>query len=130
MQQRYSRQRALLLEILRARTDHPTADMLYSAMRAQMPNVSLGTVYRNLAMLTQDGTIQKIVTEKSVDRFDHNPAPHYHFTCLQCGSVQDVDMALHADLDAEAASALGVEITGHATMFYGQCRACARRHGH
>lgn len=84
-----SRQRECIKEFLIGRYDHPTADMVYSHVREQFPNISLGTVYRNLSLLSELGEIRKI-TCNGPDRFDANTMPHCHFICNCCGSVSDL----------------------------------------
>lgn len=121
---KYSKQRELLLSILKERKDHPTADELYMSLREQVPNISLGTVYRNLALLSTGGTIQKITSPDSADRFDYNAEAHYHFLCTHCGAVIDVDMPLQNEIDDQTAALLNAQVEGHSTLFYGKCSAC------
>ena len=82
---KYSRQRDSIKNFLENRYDHPTAETVYANIRQEYPNISLGTVYRNLALLSELGEIQKISTGIGPDRFDGNPRPHYHFFCRKCG---------------------------------------------
>ena len=119
-----SRQRELLLEILRSTTCHPDADWVYARMREQMPNVSLGTVYRNLALLAGEGTILKLDVGSHADRFDGNPSPHYHLACKTCGAVVDMPMAYSSALNAAAEAQSGCKIEEHALLFYGKCPSC------
>ena len=126
MKQKFSRQRRVLLSELCSRTDHPTAEMLYEAVRGTIPNISLGTVYRNLSQFSDEGTILRISTEKS-DRFDGNTQPHYHFTCTQCGQVLDVQMPVSKESEHAASMALNAQVTGHKTMFYGVCHSCCQQ---
>ncbi len=121
---KYSRQREAILNLLRGRTDHPTADILYEDLRKELPNISLGTVYRNLGMLAKNGDILKITTASGSDRFDGNPMPHYHFTCLNCGCVTDVHMPEIAALNENAACYTDGKIEYHNIMFNGCCNAC------
>lgn len=121
---KYSKQRETLLTILKARKDHPTADELYLLLREKVPNISLGTVYRNLALLSTGGTIQKITTPDGADRFDGNADAHYHFICTDCNAVLDVDMPLQDRIDEEAAAKLDAQVDGHSTMFFGKCPGC------
>ena len=87
---RFSRQRESIIENLCSRKDHPTADMVYSEIRTIYPHVSLGTVYRNLALLTEQGEIIRIRTQNGPDRYDGNCAEHYHFLCRCCGEIFDL----------------------------------------
>ena len=86
---KYSRQREAIKNYLQGREDHPSADMVYDGIRGEFPNISLGTVYRNLSLLTELGEIIKIPTE-GADRFDARVTPHNHFICKSCGRVMDI----------------------------------------
>ena len=119
-----SRQRELLLEVLRSTTCHPDADWVFSKMREKMPNISLGTVYRNLSLLAREGTILKLATGEQADRFDGCAAPHYHLLCRGCGSVLDLPMPYAEALNTGAADESGCEIEGHSLLFYGKCPSC------
>ena len=89
MAQKYSRQRELIKDFLCTRKDHPTADVVYMNVRQQFPNISLGTVYRNLTLLSGTGEIQRLRLGDGVDHFDADTSPHNHFVCTKCGCVQD-----------------------------------------
>lgn len=85
----YSRQREAILQNLRCRTDHPTAEEVYLSVKPEFPNISLGTVYRNLNLLAESGEIIHFRTGDR-DRFDGNANEHYHFICEKCGKIEDV----------------------------------------
>ena len=85
-----SRQRNAILECVMSHHDHPTADIIYQELRESFPNISLGTVYRNLSLLTSLGKIMKITCENHADRFDGQTIPHAHFQCKSCGCLQDI----------------------------------------
>ena len=89
---KYSRQREAIKDFLMTRIDHPTADVVYSNVRTEFPNISLGTVYRNLTLLADLGEIARLRVGDGVDHFDADTSPHYHFVCSECGSVIDLDM--------------------------------------
>lgn len=121
---KYSRQREAIKNYLMDRTDHPTADMVYTAIREVYPNISLGTVYRNLTLLEQQGEIIKISCGENSDRFDARTATHYHFICEDCGCVDDL-----MDIDPKiihlmAEKAYDGEIHGHQLYFFGKCKCC------
>ena len=82
---KYSRQRESIVNFLASRTDHPTAETIYQNIKKEFPNISLGTVYRNLSLLEEIGEIIKISTGVGPDHYDYNTAPHYHFICRGCG---------------------------------------------
>lgn len=121
---KYSRQRESIKNFLMTRYDHPTAETVYHHIREEYPNISLGTVYRNLSLLTELGEITKISTGTGPDRFDGNTAPHYHFICRTCGAVMDLEMDAIDHINLLAAHNFDGDIEGHVTYFYGVCPAC------
>lgn len=123
---KHSKQRDAILTMLRSRYDHPTADQLYTDLKGEFPKLSLGTVYRNLALLESLGEIIRISAGENCDRFDGNPREHYHFACECCGSVDDVGIPVNSALEQEAMLATGAEIKGHSTIFFGTCKKCLK----
>ena len=121
---KYSRQRESIIENLRARTDHPTADMVYSDIRQVYPNISLGTVYRNLSLLAEEGTVHKLVTDDGVLRFDSIVRAHNHFICRSCGSVTDLNEPDVQTLSTSVEDLLGCSISHCDLLFYGLCKCC------
>ena len=89
---KYSRQREAIKASLMNRCDHPTADALYASIREEFPNISLGTVYRNLNLLVETGEIRKLSCGSGADHYDGDVSPHYHFVCRECGHVYDMDI--------------------------------------
>ncbi len=120
---KHSKQREAILAELRSRKDHPTAEDLYFSLKAKMPNLSLGTVYRNLNMLACDGVILKISFE-GADRYDGNKELHYHFQCLECGRVTDVDMPPFDGINSKAQAFAKGRIETHELIFSGVCDEC------
>ena len=86
---KFSRQRDIVLEIIRNSYTHPTANEVFSSAREVDKKISLGTVYRNLDLLCADGTIEKISTPLGIDRFDFKKSEHSHAICEKCGKVVD-----------------------------------------
>lgn len=121
---KHSRQRECIKEFLADRFDHPTAETIYLNVKKEFPNISLGTVYRNLSLLTNQGIIRKLSTGIGPDRFDGNTSPHYHVLCTECGSVLDLDMENIDHINTLAGSQFDGEIYGHVTYFLGKCRNC------
>lgn len=121
---KYSRQREAIKEYLMHTTSHPTADTVYSKVRKEFPNISLGTVYRNLNLLAELGEAIKITTPYGGDRFDGNPLPHYHVCCTCCGNVYDLDMELLSKINSLAQESWNGEIDSHDILFYGTCNEC------
>ena len=128
MNLKHSRQRDSILEFLSTRKDHPTADTVYMNVRQSFPNISLGTVYRNLTLLADIGEISRIRVGDGVDHFDYDTSPHYHFICSECGSVSDLDMKIIDDLTEAAQKNFDGKIEGHVTYFYGRCNNCNMKH--
>lgn len=123
---KYSRQREAIQNFLAARTDHPTADTVYMNIREEFPNISLGTVYRNLSQLAERGEIIKLSCGDNADRFDGCITPHYHFFCLDCSDVIDLDLSVQDDINALASRHFDGEISGHNLFFYGKCKKCSK----
>ena len=122
---KFSRQRESIKEFLRGRTDHPTADTVYENVKLIYPKISLGTVYRNLSLLSDIGEIQKLASFGGSDRFDARIDPHCHFMCTRCGRVLDMDEEHFDKLMAEAAIHFtGGEITHYNASLYGICKDC------
>jgi Fur family peroxide stress response transcriptional regulator len=124
---KYSRQREAIKEFLAHTKEHPTADTIYMNIRAIHPNISLGTVYRNLNMLAEQGEILKINCQDGSDRFDGNVEPHYHFLCKGCGRVIDIEMESIDHINKLAAADFDGTVEGHVTYFYGKCPKCIQK---
>lgn len=123
---KYSRQRECIKEYLNSTTEHPTADMVYTRVREEFPNISLGTVYRNLNLLADIGEAVKITTSDGGDRFDGNTQPHYHFYCSECNQLLDLDIAPMDHINELAGKNFDGEIKSHNVIFYGKCGECLR----
>ena len=123
---KHSRQRDCIKEFLMGRTDHPTADMVYAHVREEFPHISLGTVYRNLSILSEIGEIRKI-TCNGPDRFDANTMPHYHFTCKVCGCVEDLEFTKEPDFSSIAPLHFSGMIEEAELSFHGTCEACTQK---
>ena len=124
MTTRYSKQREAILNYLEKSTEHPTAEMIYDQIRRKIPNISLGTVYRNLANLVESGQIMKIRTRNETMRFDARIREHYHLQCRLCGKVEDLAIHIDYSLNEEAERQTGLKIDHHELCFVGICREC------
>ncbi len=122
---RLTKQRKIILDRLKKTTSHPTAVEVYDEVRSQMPNISLGTVYRNLDILSRQGMIRKIETCGEQKRFDGNIDPHLHIMCTDCGCVRDVHDELNLDLDDLTSIKTDFKITGLRLELLGICPGCA-----
>lgn len=124
---KYSRQRESIKASLMNRHDHPTADALYASIRSEFPNISLGTVYRNLNLLVETGEIRKITCGDGADRFDGNVTPHYHFYCRECRQLYDIDASSLGDFHKTAQACAPGIIDSCYVMFHGCCQSCLQK---
>lgn len=122
-QTRMTRQRAVILETLRAVDTHPTADEIYGMVRKKMPKISLGTVYRNLELLTSSGEIRRLDKAGAQKHFDGNVMPHHHIRCRLCGRIGDVFSEIPVP-GAGTASIPGFTVEEVALEFVGVCDSC------
>ena len=122
---KYSRKREAILDCLRHTKSHPSADWVYSQLKPDYPDLSLATVYRNLAMFKRDGVIISVGTVNGLERFDYNTLPHAHFVCSRCAAVIDVDeIQLPQSLCRQAEQQLDAQVTGSSICFTGLCSQC------
>lgn len=124
---RMTQQRKVILEELNRMRRHPSADEVYEVVRKKMPRISLGTVYRNLEVLSELGKIQKLELGGTIKRFDWNPNKHYHIRCLQCGRVDDAPVAPLTRIEDELYGSTVYEIVGHRLEFLGLCPECSAK---
>lgn len=122
---RYSRQREKILELLKSRKDHPSADAIYRQMQEYFPSVSLGTVYRNLGVLAEQGLIIRIMHEEGPDRFDADIEGHSHFYCEKCGSIYDISDD-NNDSDPIIIEG-GHSVRRQTISYYGICSSCLEK---
>ena len=126
---KYSRQRESIKHYLAVTHDHPTADEVYMHVKKDFPNISLGTVYRNLNLLTDIGEAVKIATPNGGDRFDGRVEPHNHFLCTRCGRLLDLELDMKSleEVTQLAASNFDGIIKSSSTLFYGECSDCIKK---
>ncbi len=118
---RYSRQRELITDIIKGRCDHPTADMIYSSARRIEPSISLGTVYRNLKLLAEEGVIVTLETEDKRLHYDGDTSRHSHFICSGCGKI--IDLFRPAKTPDELKE-MGLRVASEKCVYYGLCPDC------
>ena len=119
------RKRNAILAGLRESKAHPSAEELFTILKPQIPDLSLGTVYRNLSLFKQQGLAVSVATVSGVERFDANTEPHVHFFCAGCDAVIDLDeMQVPESLSQTAAQCCGGSVTGCQLSFTGLCRDC------
>lgn len=119
---RHSKQRDAVRNALRSVKSHPTATAVYDMVRAEFPNISLATVYRNLAEMHSDGEAIMLTTDSGSVHFDACTVPHSHLCCTACGAVSDMDIEL-PDL-CTVAESNGYSVESYSLMYYGVCRDC------
>ncbi len=124
---RMTKQRKIILDVLKNTKIHPTADWVYDQVREVLPNISLGTVYRNLKVLKEMGEIMELDFGSTYSRFDGNPENHYHFVCNDCERVYDVEMPTNETLVQKANNVTDHDVEEHRLEFYGMCRECRER---
>ena len=123
---KFSRQREAIRENLMQRKDHPTADMVYTDIRQIYPNISLGTVYRNLTLLAGQNVIRKVVTDDGILRFDATITPHDHFVCRHCNQVTDLKPRERDYSGYLPGEDFEGDIEDYQLTFYGICGECKK----
>ena len=118
-----TRQRELILEHLRASDAHPTAAQTHAALLRRIPNLSLGTVYRNLEVLVQEGLVEELPAAGGA-RYDGNPKQHHHFICEACGAIDDLHLQAPPSLAQKLRRARGRTASRVRIDFFGLCEAC------
>ena len=121
---KHSRQRDAIYDFLKDRKDHPTAETVYMGVREQIPNISLGTVYRNLMVLKETGKIRTVEVGDGTVHFDPDTSEHNHFICTSCGRVEDIKMQSISSIKSIASEHFPGIITGYTAYFYGICEKC------
>lgn len=129
---KYSKQRELILNSLKSRTDHPTAEKLYLDLKNKMPEIGIATVYRNLSDLCEEGLIIRIKTSSGPDRFDGNTMPHIHFECKDCGDITDIvlfeEQVKQLDNDLkDFAKQINAKVDGSEITITGLCKKCKKK---
>ena len=123
MPHRNTKQRSLVLDAVRSRDDHPSADEIYLDVRREDNRISRGTVYRNLNVLAESGEITHVKVP-SADRYDLRMDCHYHCFCTSCGAVFDAPIPYHEEYDRQVEEETGFQIQRHRTIFEGLCPKC------
>lgn len=121
---RHSKQRSAILHVLAGTTSHPTADWVYQEVSRLIPNISLGTVYRNLSQLAESGSILRMEIGDGTDHFDFNTDPHDHFFCRDCGNLYDFPLPYDETIDQRATKTDFGLIDRHSLIYQGVCKGC------
>ena len=124
---KHFRKRDAILNCVRNAMVHPTAEWVYETVRHEIPDISLATVYRNLALFKEQGLITSLGIIKGVERFDGNTQPHVHFICTECGSVVDLP-GIHVpeELNTAVAWSSGGQVENCQLSFTGKCSDCCQ----
>ena len=127
MKRRFSKKREAIYACLCATDTHPTADWIYQQLRPSYPDLSLATVYRNLAQMKDSGLIQSVGVVGGHERYDAIVTPHTHFICTCCNAVRDLrGVQMPAALVDQAEAASGCKITGTSLRLMGLCPKCRK----
>lgn len=121
---KYSKQREEILKIVLNSTDHPNVNTIYERARKIIPNISLGTVYRNLNNLYENGFIRKINNPNGGDHYDKTLIDHAHIYCVECNNMFDVDANLLSDIKALVETNNECKINKSEIIFTGLCKKC------
>jgi Fur family ferric uptake transcriptional regulator len=120
-------QRRVILEELCQLNSHPTAAELYAVVRRRLPRISLGTVYRNLEVLHEEGRIRRVAFAGTETRFDGTLDPHYHVRCTECGRIEDIFSLTADQAPIQPEELAGFKIEGHRLEYFGTCPDCRQR---
>ena len=130
MKQRNSRQRNIILDELRKVYSHPSADEIYQIVRKKLPNISLGTVYRNLEKFCEQGIVKKLEYASSKKRYDGNLELHYHFNCQECGKIEDIPLdVITPKLNKDHPWVKKRKVLGNRLEYFGLCSFCLEKNG-
>ncbi len=123
--QNYSRKRQAIYELLLSTDSHPSAEWIYNSLKQRYPDLSLGTVYRNLKLLESNGSVKSVAVVEGCERYDARMSPHSHFVCRGCGRVLDVFFPEELDDFAQRAMINGAKsVESFNLIFYGKCSEC------
>lgn len=123
---RMTNQRRAILDALKQQGNHPTADEVYKIVRRRLPRISLGTIYRNLEIMADEGLVQKFKIGQGPFYYDSELKEHYHIRCLKCEKIDDVMFSLREDLDRTASLKSHYQVLGHSIQFHGYCPGCKK----
>ena len=123
---RKSSQRDAILKVVKNTNSHPGADWIYERVKEEIPNISMGTVYRNLRLLANTGEIKDISIPGTPSRFDGRTSNHHHLVCERCGSIFDLDESVECNMETEIFQKTGFKTTIQYLKFIGLCADCQK----
>ena len=121
---KYSKQREAILQAILWSNEHPTAEMVYQAVRKEIPNISLGTVYRNLNLLVEQGMIKQVLLPNEGNRFEKTLESHDHVYCQKCKSLFDIPSSNLENINKRVERETGFQIMSQNIIFEGICKNC------
>ena len=122
------RKRNAILNCLRSTKAHPSAETLFTLLKPEIPDLSMGTVYRNLTLFKKQGLVSSVATVNGVERFDGNTEPHVHFICNDCDAVIDLEeISVPQELKTLAEECCGAQVRDCQLSFTGICRNCLNK---
>ncbi len=124
---RRSKQKDTILKVVLNSKSHPRADWVYEQVRREIPNISLGTVYRNLKLLAEAGDIRELEIPGSPSRFDGSTSNHHHLVCEKCGHIFDLDEAIDFDVETRIAQKRGFKVKRQYLKLIGLCSDCQKQ---
>ena len=126
---RYSKKRESIIKCLRETDTHPTAEWIFGKLKDEYPDLSLGTVYRNLSEMVREGSIISLGTIYGKERFDGRLDDHSHVICKKCGKISDVEnLTVSHQQKTKAEKQTGFVIDRTDLEFFGLCRSCCNNH--
>lgn len=123
---RVTPQRDAIIRFMIASEAHPTAEMIYAALRGDFPHMSVATVYNNLTMLVELGLIEEMAVGDTAAHFDFALVPHYHAVCTNCGKIVDFVYPNALEVNRVAEAKTGFKVASHHLEVYGLCPDCQR----
>ncbi len=123
---RKSSQRDTILKVVKNTNSHPGADWIYEQVKKEIPNISLGTIYRNLRLLVKTGEVKEINIPGIPSRFDGSTSDHHHFLCEKCGRIFDLDESVDCNMEAEIFQKTGFKAKVQYLKFIGLCSDCQK----
>ncbi len=123
---KYSRKREAIFNALCSAKNHPSAEWVYETLKPRYPDLSLATVYRNIAEFVREGTAVRVGVVDGHERYDGDTQPHAHFICDSCGSIMDIEYPAVPALDQSVAQENQLEVQRYELTFRGRCGKCSQ----